>query len=206
MDLEIFKAINGFAAQNDVFEDWLRFVAINAELMFAAVLAAAFLAQGRWRSLPARHGVVAAGLAALLALAVAHVIGTFWDRPRPYEAHPGMVHLFVPVSHDPSFPSDHATAAFAIAVSIFLRNRRLGLLTLGMAAVIGLSRVVVGIHYPSDIVGGAVLGTLAALALWMPPIRGYLRRLAMEISALYDRVATRALGALGRDAGISRAG
>jgi undecaprenyl-diphosphatase len=206
MDLEIFKAINGFAAQNDFFEDCLRFVAINAEVMFAAVLAAAFLAQGRWRSKSARHGIVAAGLAALLALAVAHMIGGFWDRPRPYEAHPGIVHLFIPVSTDPSFPSDHATAAFAIAVSIFLRNRRFGLITLAMATVIGLSRVVVGTHYPSDILGGAVLGTLAALALWTPPIRGYLRRFAMELSAFYDRLSNRALGALGRDAGISRAG
>ena len=194
MDLEIFKAINGYAAQNDVFEDCLRLFSVYAEVIFGVFLAAVFLAQGRWRSVRARHGVVAAGLASLIGLEVAHVISSFWDRPRPYEAHPGMVHLFVSASPDPSFPSDHATVAFAIAVSIFLRKRRLGLVTLAMACVVALSRVVVGTHYPSDVLAGALLGTLAALVVWAPPIRGPLGRLSQQLSALYDRITARALG------------
>jgi undecaprenyl-diphosphatase len=195
VDYEIFEAINGLAARNDVFEDWLRFFSIYAELIFGVFLAVAFLARGRWRSVNARHGVVAAALASIVALEVAQVIAGVWDRPRPYEGHLE-THVFVATSSDPSFPSDHATVAFAIAVSILLRNKRLGLITIAMAMVVALSRVVVGVHYPSDVVAGAGLGTLAALLLWSPPIRDPLRRVSQRLSALYDRLAARLLARL----------
>jgi membrane-associated phospholipid phosphatase len=187
MDLWLLKVLNGLAALSDGFEDPFEFLANQAELMFGLLLAAAFLARGRLASVRARHGVVAAGLSALLALAVAHLISGLWDRPRPYEAL-GDVHLFVAPSVDPSFPSDHATAAFAIAVALLLRNRRVGAVALMMAVVLSLSRVAVGVHYPSDILGGAVIGSLAALALWMPPVRGPLHAVANRVSDLYERL------------------
>jgi hypothetical protein len=70
--------------------------------------------------------VIAALLSAGVALLVAHVVSGVWDRPRPYVAHPGEAHLFISPSNDPSFPSDHATAAFAIAAAIWLRHRGVG--------------------------------------------------------------------------------
>jgi undecaprenyl-diphosphatase len=186
VDLWLLKVLNGFAALSDGVEDPFEFLANGAELMFIALLAGAFLANGRLRSVKARHGVVAAGLSALLALAVAHVISGMWDRPRPFEAH--HVHLFVSHSSDPSFPSDHATAAFAIAIALLLRNRRIGWVAVTMATVISISRVAVGVHYPSDVLGGAVIGTMAALALWVPPVRGPLGALADWFSNLYERL------------------
>ena len=193
MDYEIFEAINGLAARNDVFEDWLRFFSVYAELIFGVFLAAAFLAHGRWRSVGARHGVVAAVLASVVGLEVAHVISGLWDRPRPFEAHGG-VHLFVAASPDPSFPSDHATVAFAIAISVFLRSRRLGAVAVAMAALVALSRVVVGTHYPSDVVAGAVIGTLDALVVWSPPIRRPLRLFSQRLSSFYDGLIARVCG------------
>ncbi len=94
---------------------------------------------------------------------------------------------------DPSFPSDHATAAFAIAVSIFLRNRKVGILALVMATILAVSRVAVGTHYPGDVLGGAVLGTLCALFFYIPAVRGPPHRLADWVSGLYDEVAGRVL-------------
>src|SRR5215211_8439608 len=150
MDLDVYRALNGFAAGHDGFEDPIRLLALNAQVLFVALLAALFLARGKWRSVNARHGVVAAGFSALLALAVAHLIADLWARPRPYIAHPD-VHLFIAPSHDPSFPSDHATAAFAIAVALFLRHRKAGWLALGLATVVSVARVAVGTHYPGDV-------------------------------------------------------
>jgi undecaprenyl-diphosphatase len=126
------------------------------------------------------------------------MIGDFWNRPRPYEAHPGIAHLFVAASPDPSFPSDHATAAFAIAIAIFLRSRRPGWLALGMATVLAISRVVMGTHYPTDVLGGAAVGSIAALILWHPSVRRPLHRLADALSGLYERIVTRALAAFAR--------
>ena len=55
------------------------------------------------------------------------------------------------------------------------------------------ARVAVGTHYPSDVVGGALLGTAAALFLWLPPIRGRLHLFADWAGALYERSASWAL-------------
>jgi undecaprenyl-diphosphatase len=151
-----------------------------------ALLAGLFLVRGKWRSLNGRHGVVAAGFSALLALGAAQLIADLWARPRPYVAHAADAHLFIARSADSSFPSDHATAAFAIAVALLLRHRKAGWLALAMAVVVSVARVAVGTHYPGDVLAGAALGTIAALVLWLPPIRGPLHRLATWAGTLYD--------------------
>lgn len=191
IDFVLYKAINGFAAGHEAFEDPLRFFALDAQYFFVVLLGALFLLTGKWRSRNGRHGVVAAGFSAALALAVAHVITDMWARPRPYEAHPGEAHLFIPASHDPSFPSDHATASFAIAVALLLRHRKAGSLALAFAIVVSVARVVVGTHYPSDVIAGAAIGTAAALIFWLPAIREPLHRLADWAGSLYERLSLR---------------
>jgi undecaprenyl-diphosphatase len=193
VDLTLYKYLNGLAYHHDGFEDLLRFFAQDAQYFFVALLALLFLARGEWASRNARHGVIAAGLSAALALGIAHVISSLWDRPRPYVAHATVSHLFVTASGDPSFPSDHATAAFAIAVSILLRSRRVGLLALAMAVVLAVARVAVGVHYPSDVIGGALVGTSAALLLWIRPVRRPLHALADWASGVYERLVAWAL-------------
>jgi undecaprenyl-diphosphatase len=188
MDLNLYKDINGFAFHHDAFEDTMRFFAQDAQWFLLALLGVLFLAWGRHRSISGRHGVAAAGFAALLALAVAQVIAGIVDRPRPFVTHPDVAHLFIPPSTDPSFPSDHATAAFAIAVSIWLRNRRAGWLALAIAFTVSFARVAVGTHYPGDVVGGAILGTACALLLWIPPIRRPVDALADWVGQLYERI------------------
>jgi undecaprenyl-diphosphatase len=108
--------------------------------------------------------------------------------------HPGDAHLLIAPSPDPSFPSDHATAAYALAIAILLRHRKAGVVALGLATVIAVSRVALGTHYPTDVIGGVALGALAALTLWIAPVREPLHRLADRVGALYDR----AVGSLRR--------
>ena len=200
MDLSLYRSLNGFADRHDVFEDALRFFAQDAQYLFVALLAVMFLLGGKWASRNARHGVVAAGFSAGLALAVAQVISHLWERPRPNVAHPDVSHLFIPASSDPSFPSDHATAAFAIAIAIFLRNRRIGALALVMATVLAVARVAVGTHYPSDVLAGAALGTVCALFFWLPAVRRPLHSLADRAAGLYDGLLLRLFGVGARSA------
>ncbi len=115
--------------------------------------------------------------------------------PRPFVAHPDLVHLFAPHAADASFPSDHATAAFAIAVAILLRNRLWGSVTLAAAALLAVSRVVIGVHYPLDVLSGAALGSAVALALYLPPARRVTDRVADVLGAAFDALGRRA-GAL----------
>jgi undecaprenyl-diphosphatase len=197
--------VNGYAYHHDGIEDPLRFFALNAEFLFVILLATLFLVRGKWRSLNGRHGVVAAGFSALLGLGVAQLIAHLWARPRPYVAHAADAHLFIARSADPSFPSDHATAAFAIAVALLLRHRNAGWLAVAMAVVLSVARVAVGTHYPSDVLAGAAIGTLAALVLWHRSVRGPLHRLAEWAGNLYDR-AGQAVSVRGREALRSQGG
>jgi undecaprenyl-diphosphatase len=192
MDVRMLEALNGYAGRHDsLFEDPLRFMTLQAPVLFILLLGALFLAHGKLGARNARRGVVAAGFSAGLALGVAQIANHLWARPRPYVAHPGDVHLFIPASIDTSFPSDHATAAFAIAVAIFLRSHRAGWIALTMAAVVSLSRVAVGTHYPSDVLAGAAIGTLAALVFYHPLVRRPLHALADRVGALYDGLIVR---------------
>lgn len=187
MDLALYERLNGYTARHEWLQEPLRFFALDGQIIFLAVLAALFLARGKYRSRNGRHGVVAAGLSATLALLVAQTIASAWDRPRPYEAFPDDAQLLLSPSPDPSFPSDHASAAFAIAVAIGLRHRKAGLLALGLAVLVSVARVALGTHYPSDVLGGALVGALAALVFWLPLIRRRLHALTERLGQVYER-------------------
>lgn len=163
MDWTLFHAANGLLEGRDWLED-----PVTAGF---AVLVPAFAAAtvGLW-TLARPYGVtlwkrasVAALLSAGLALLANQAIAHLWDRPRPSVAHPFATNLFAAPSTDPSFPSDHAAAAFAIAVAVLAFSRRAGIVFLAAATVIAVSRVVLGLHYPGDVLAGAVVGTLSAL-------------------------------------------
>lgn len=81
-------------------------------------------------------------------------------RTRPYEAVDGLSRIIGQQS-DYSFPSGHSGASFAVAVPIFKEcPRRIGVPVLILAFLIALSRLYVGVHYPTDIIAGILLGTL----------------------------------------------
>jgi undecaprenyl-diphosphatase len=199
MDGWLLHALNAFLMHHDDVEDPVVAYVNAAELLFLGMLIAAFLLVGGHRRRDTRRAVVAAGISAALALALASVLSGLIDRPRPFVAHPATVHLFAQHAADPGFPSDHATAAFAIGVALLLRRRAWGAVVLVFAAILSVGRVAMGIHYPSDVLGGAALGSLVAIALSWPPVRSLLHRLADAAGALLDG-AVGALGALKRPA------
>ncbi len=111
-----------------------------------------------------------AGAAGLLALLFSLVVNNLFlknlvGRIRPYEVVEGLV-LLTRRAGDFSFPSGHAGTSFAAATAIFLslpRCRWKWLLYV-LAALIAFSRLYVGIHYPTDVIAGAVIGALCGLA------------------------------------------
>ena len=108
-----------------------------------------------------RHTCIAAGLSFFIGLGLNQIILLFMHRVRPYDA--GVSHLIISRSNDWSFPSDHATATFAIAASFLLRGlERRGIAFFVAAAIVCMSRVYVGTHYFTDVFGGAITGIFAA--------------------------------------------
>jgi undecaprenyl-diphosphatase len=78
-----------------------------------------------------------------------------YEDPRP----------LVGLPHSGAFPSGHAASAFAAATVIAWASRRLAAGAYLLAALVAWSRVYVGVHWPLDVIGGAALGTLVAIAL-----------------------------------------
>jgi undecaprenyl-diphosphatase len=187
VDWSVLHALNDFLFRHDAVEDPLLFYVNVSEALFIATLAIVCLAARGPRLASWRRAAVAAGLSAGLGLAVGKVISELVDRARPFVADPGGVHLFSKHVADASFPSDHATAAFAIAVAIVLRKRGWGIVALVAATVLSVGRVAIGVHYPSDVLGGAALGAAAALVLWIAPIRARVDALADWAGGYWDR-------------------
>ena len=185
------NALNDFLFRHDAIEDPLLAYERLSQLLFVGILVVLFFFARRDRRADARRAAVAAGASTVFALAVGQLISRAVDRPRPFVADPGGVHLFAKHVADAGFPSDHATAAFAIAVAILLRDRRWGLAVIALAAIVAIGRVALGLHYPSDVLAGAALGSLSALLLWWRPLRGQIDRLADAIGSLLDSAFSR---------------
>lgn len=119
------------------------------------------------------------------------VIKSFVARPRPCHEPGGVpvlqgIHLLVNCGSGKSFPSSHAVNNFAMATLFAYYYRRWTWAFFAWAALVALSRVGVGVHYPSDIVGGAIIGSIVALAIiavWTEIQHRYLPRLAIPPDA-----------------------
>lgn len=164
MDYRVYHAINEFVARHD----WLGrlFGHINSVLTILIPLAAALLwllarpgGNRRWKL--AATSALASGAVAYIAN---QVIAAIWHRDRPCTVHPA-AHTWVTCKHDASFPSDHTSAAFAIAFAILLYDRVVGGLFLIAAAVLGVGRVLIGVHYPGDVLAGVLVGLAVAIVV-----------------------------------------
>lgn len=131
--------------------------------VFAArwlIYAFAGVAIGFWvgRAATSRHAVVEAFWAGALALSSTTVISSLVERMRPYLVERSGVLLLIPAPLNMSFPSGHTATAFALAAAFAfaISGRRWPLFTLATAVALG--RMFVGVHYPTDIIGGAILG------------------------------------------------
>lgn len=112
-------------------------------------------------------------LGAILAQgALVGVLKALFTRVRPCHALGWCAPLAGSAPRDFSFPSGHAAGAFAFAAFVALRVPRWGALALLFAALVAASRVVLGVHYPSDVVAGALLGAAVGGLFARLPVRG----------------------------------
>ena len=132
--------------------------------------------------------LIAHGIAALLANVLKHLIG----RPRPKFVHSGDWQMSVSlVSGLDSFPSGHSTASFAVATVLAKRFPVVGPVCLGIALFVGISRVLRGSHFPTDVMGGAVIGILsgcvaaAPLREWRTSLQEGLHYAAIAVSSVF---------------------
>lgn len=163
---QIDMAILDFLAQN-LHGGWtdglMKFVTALGNIGFIwIVLSLVFLCFRRTRE---------CGIFLLLALGVTALLGEgilkyVVQRPRPFVQDPGIVLMIPPPTGVYSFPSGHTASSFTAAVTLWKWDRRWGIAGFVLAALIAFSRLYLQVHYPTDVLAGAVLGTVVALAVW----------------------------------------
>lgn len=110
---------------------------------------------------------------AFISLSVSHIfvqiIKKIYGRKRPYMVLTN-ARTFANPLVDYSFPSGHTTSSFAIATAFALHSFVLGLILIPLALMVGISRMYLGLHYPTDCIFGAVLGTVTSIVAinWLP--------------------------------------
>jgi len=163
MDTALFLLINrGF--HHPILDSAMVFITDWSYLLLIALLIPLFVSdrrRGLFLFLTAALGFFAAdGIGGLLK----HII----ERPRPCQVLPE-ARLVVSCLHSFSFPSGHAATSFAAASLIGFYYRNAAVPAFIIAVLVAFSRVYVGVHYPSDVLGGAVLGgAVAGLIISLP--------------------------------------
>lgn len=160
-DVPLFFAMNRYAGRLPGIDGLARLL-IND---YAVPTALAMLAWAMWLTGdPKRQAAVLRAIIAVpLSGLILEVMNTLYFRPRPFTDYE--VNLLFYHPSDSSFPSNAATVAWAIAISLWTGDSRMGRIGMLLAAGISWARVYGGVHYPLDVVAGALLGTALSLGL-----------------------------------------
>lgn len=162
LDRDLFYLIN-LGLQNG-FLDWLMPLVTepNNWAPFGFLLAAALIL------IEPKKGIAVIGIGVFATLVSdatnQYLLKDWMERTRPCGSLPD-VHLLVGCSQSFSFPSSHAVNVFALATVIVWNYRNLLIPALICTGLVSLSRVYVGVHYPSDVLGGMVVGILIGLTI-----------------------------------------
>ncbi len=161
-DKGITLLINGWAGNNGL-ADTLAVWCAN-DLLFVMVAIVAL----RWRQIGnyprMRHACLVAGFSFVLAVAINLLIALFIHRVRPNDT--GLTHALIAHSPDWSFPSDHVATSMAIAAAMWFQDyKRLATVLAGGVLAICASRVIVGVRYVSDVMGGAIIGMVSTFVV-----------------------------------------
>jgi len=165
-DAALFRLINGLAGRNALVDAVARLVVNEyfAPSTLALVLLTLWFAprspQARWRY---QFAVLQTALGLFLANLIVKGLNLIYFRPRPFAVMEVTRCFYRPT--DSSFPSNPATVGFAMATGIYLYHRRAGLAMYALATAFALARVYCGVHYPLDIVAGALIGAFSAVAV-----------------------------------------
>jgi undecaprenyl-diphosphatase len=106
------------------------------------------------------HEIVLIFFSGIFAWCVATFIKIIVQAPRPFTVFPEIIPLLQPT--DFSFPSGHSTFFMALGVAVFLNHKKAGYWFIFFALLIGITRIIIGVHFPLDIFSGFLLGAIVA--------------------------------------------
>lgn len=164
LDLKIFYFLNNLAGKNPVFDALTIFFAEYLGYFLILFFFAILFFYSAFKSQKIKILLTVFVSMIIARFGIVSLIRFFYHRTRPFVDH--NVNQLI-VNNYFSFPSGHAALFFAMATAIFFYNRKWGLWFFVAAILMGFSRVIAGVHYPSDIIGGAVIGILTSYLIFL---------------------------------------
>lgn len=165
IDQKLFVAINSLANKNTLLDQIVKTM-VN-EYFITTALSLILFSLWFWgkvdRDLKQKSVLLGVFGVIIGSIGVVSLVNFLVQRPRPFDLMPVNLLFYKPT--DPSFPSNSAVVAFALAYAIYLGDKRLGLVALMLAGLYGFFRIYVGVHFPSDILAGAFIGIASVAVL-----------------------------------------
>lgn len=161
LDADMVIWLNGLSGNMKIFDDLMRMIA--SDYLMPLVFSLAMF--GLWfsgKSPAQRMKYQLTMLTGISALSIANIVVWLFnitlERPRPFVDHGEQLNLLFYPPTDPSFPANPVAVGFAAATAAWTINRKFGWWMFAAATLFGFSRLYAGVFYPSDIVGGAIIG------------------------------------------------
>ncbi|AZV42606.1 bacitracin ABC transporter permease [Peribacillus asahii] len=158
MNYKVFQSVNPLSRRCSPIDLLMILISNKIRYVFIFVLIFMWFRNDFYKKVSC-NAVISVGLT----LFINTLIKLFYFKPRPFVKR--RVGILIPSKKDSSFPSKHTLLVFAISTSIFLYDRVLGSIMWILSVLTGFSRIWVGHHYPSDIIGSAFIGTMISITL-----------------------------------------
>ncbi|MEO8637415.1 MAG: phosphatase PAP2 family protein [Candidatus Taylorbacteria bacterium] len=159
LDTSAFFLLHNFAGIAGWGDLLITFLAVYLPFILPIVFLVLLFRSGYSRREKTRIACVAFFSALVSSFIIATLIHTFYFHPRPFISY-GLEPLFLETSN--SFPSLHATFFFAFSTAIYFYNKKWGISLFFVTLLMTIARVMAGVHYPSDILGGFAIGVVVA--------------------------------------------
>jgi len=163
LDINLFYFFNNLAGQSRIFDTLVVFLAGYFQYLLIAIFLLLLFFSGYAKQEKLRLFWITVVSTIIARLGVVELIRFLYHHPRPFVTY--QVHQLLSESGW-SFPSGHSAFFFAMATAIYLYNKKWGIGFFLAAILMNVSRIIAGVHYPSDIIGGAVVGMAVAYIIF----------------------------------------
>ena len=164
MDYWLLKNLNMLVGQNVWLDALVIFFAQFVICFLPLITVLIYFLSSRFQKNKYQRVLLLLLFSLILAEAIYLVIGLIYHQPRPFLSHPAVNPLVDVTSSSQSFPSNHTILVFLFSLAILEANQVVGIIFLCLSALVGLSRIIAGVHYPSDVLAGVII---AILSTWL---------------------------------------
>lgn len=187
MNMELFRLINNLANKNIMLDKIMILFSKYMPYLFMLIIALMFISAVITKNGEGRKAAVNTFVITVINLVLSFIVGSIYYVDRPFVHN--KVNLLYSHVEDASFPSDHAIGTMSIALGLKKYNKVLGRILTVFSIIVGFSRIYVGHHYPTDVIGAYLIAVLTSYI--------YNAKLSSIVGEIYDKVERKVAGKLG---------